>query len=173
MKLTTKLILSLLIVTATSFTRVVFAQCKERQIAKSCKPLLKPYLFDDYAISDLEFKLKPHKELVEFTVFGGQKYKLLFCTSGFTENVVINIYDKKNTASKPVNPVFSSGEKPSDKSSYEFTPKKTTTYYIEYDVPAAKGMVNQGCMVMFIGYQEGLQTEMLRKSKAGADDDEE
>ena len=128
------------------------AQCKAKQIAKDCKVNLKPFKYDGYATSELVFDDKKKTVEVEFTAFAGQDYKLIFCTSGFDEEVQVNIYDKRKTV-KNRTKVYDSSEG-IDNLFWSFAPKKSGTYYIEYEVPPSKdNTVKKGCVVLLIGFK--------------------
>ncbi len=151
MKRLIKYLLSILLVAYSS--EAAFSQCKAKQIVKGCRATLKPYFYDGYAVSDINFGNKPQKMEVEFTAFAKQKYRLVFCTSGFAEPVVLNIFDKSSRA-KVRNKVYSN-EKGIEKAIWNITPPKTTTYYIQYDVPASTdGKDKTGCVVMLISYSD-------------------
>ena len=131
----------------------VYAQCKANAIVKSYKSNMLPYVYDSYAVNKIEFDATPKKMEVEFTAFAGEKYRLVFGTSGFKESVQVNIYDKSNKVKKR-NKVYDS-ESGIDNLFWTFDPPKTGTFYIEYDIPASSdGQKKTGCMVMMIGYEE-------------------
>lgn len=127
-------------------------KCKAKQISKDCRNNLAPFKYDSYAVNEITFTDKPQTVEVEFTAFAGQKYKLVFCTSGFEEEVALNIYDR-SVKSKKRNKVYDS-EKGIDNLFWSFEPPKSGTYYINYELPPAKnGKEGKGCIVMMIGYQ--------------------
>lgn len=128
-----------------------YSQCKAKQIVKGCRGDLKPFFYDGYALSDITFTEKTQKIEVEFTAFGKQKYRMVFCTSGFTEVVPINIYDK-SSRSKNRNNVYTNANV--EKAVWNLTPPKTTTYFIQYELPATKEANKKGCIVMLIGYSD-------------------
>ena len=134
----------------------VYAQCKAKQIMKGCKPNVpKPYKYDSYAISDFTFDKKAKSVEVEFTAFQGQKYKLIFCSSGFDEAVKMNIYDKSNRIKLGRTKLYDNSQG-IDNNFWSFEPSKSGNYYIDYDIPpSTDGSVKQGCVVMLIGYAEG------------------
>lgn len=130
-----------------------FAQCRPKIIAKNCKSNMQQFVYDSYVTNELKFDDTPKKIEVEFTAFAGEKYRLVFCTSGFKEEVKLNIYDKSNKVKKR-NKVYDT-ESGIDNLFWTFDPIKTGTYYIEYEVPVALDAVKKnGCMVMLIGYEE-------------------
>lgn len=131
-----------------------YAQCKAKQIVKECKGSIAPYQYDSYALNEINFDpKKPQTIEVEFTAFAGQQYKLVFCTSGFEEAVVLSIYDKSQR-SKKRNKLYDGGTGKDKKWSFE--PKKAGTYFIDYEIPAAINAQAKktGCIVMLIGYNE-------------------
>ncbi|MBN8703491.1 MAG: hypothetical protein J0M08_10525 [Bacteroidetes bacterium] len=158
-----KIISALLLTTILVFVFNVHtnAQCKAKQIAKSCRGAMKPYYYDGFAESEITIGKKAKKQEIEFTAFGKQKYKLIFCTSGFPENVSINIYDKGKT--KPNRTKVYSNES-INKAEWVVAPAKTTTYYIEYDIPEGTSAPRKECVIMLIGFDE--------KSAVGYGDDE-
>lgn len=128
-----------------------FSQCSVKHIVKNYKANIKPFKYDSYAMNDIIFTGNPQQIEVEFTAFAGQKYKLVFATSGFEENVTVNIYDHNNR-SKKRKKMFDN-DSGIDNLFWSFEPTKSGTYYIDYDIPpAGAGQAQQGCMVMLIGY---------------------
>lgn len=133
-----------------------FAQdCKAKQISKSCKANIeKPYRYDSYAISEFIFDSKPKKVEVQFTAFQGQKYKIVFCSSGFDEELSLNIYDKSNRVKKGRKKIYDNAMG-IDNNFWSFVPPKSGNYFIEYDVaPTKDGSTKKGCVIMLIGYTE-------------------
>jgi len=133
-----------------------FAQdCKAKQISKSCKANIeKPYKYDSYAISEFVFDAKPKKVEVQFTAFQGQKYKIIFCSSGFDEGLSMNIWDKSNRVKKGRKKIYDNSMG-IDNNFWSFVPPKSGNYFIEYDVaPTKDGSTKKGCVIMLIGYTE-------------------
>ncbi|MBN8697109.1 MAG: hypothetical protein J0L87_11330 [Bacteroidetes bacterium] len=131
-----------------------FAQnCKAKDIVKKSKDnIAKPYKYDSYAISEFTFTDKPQKVEVQFTAFQGQKYKLVFCSSGFEEAVTLNIYDKSNRVKKGRKKIYDNNQG-IDNNFWSFEPPKSGNYFIEYELPASTtGKEKKGCVVMLIGF---------------------
>ncbi len=128
-----------------------FWQCKAKQIMKSCKPNVpKPYKYDAYVITEFTFDNKVKKQEVLFTAFRGMKYRLIFCSSGFEEQVKMNIYDKSSRVKKGRTKVYDNAQGV-DNNFWSFQPAKAGNYYIEYDVPKSiDGKVKTGCVVLLI-----------------------
>ena len=61
---------------------------------------LAPYQYDAYAVQEITYGAKAKKESLEFAVFSGEDYKLVFCKTELPQEVGITIYDdnpKKKT----------------------------------------------------------------------------
>jgi hypothetical protein len=144
-------LLLLIIIPFTFFTDLLFAQCNAKQIMNECKPNIpKPYKYDSYAISEFKFNDKEKNVEVVFTAFAGQKYNLIFCSSGFDEQVEINIYDKTNHIKKGRKKLYDNSEG-IDNNFWWFEPTKSGNYYIEYNVPKSiDGSQKKGCVVILI-----------------------
>jgi hypothetical protein len=145
--------ISIILLFAGSLLGSLHAQCNAKEIAKKCKSNLKPFSYDGFADNSFTFKDKAQTISVEFTAYAGQSYKLVFATSGFKEEVKVNIYDKNKNNPKRQK-VYDSANG-IDNLFWSFEPSKTGTYYIEYEVPpASEGDSGKiGCMVLLIGYK--------------------
>lgn len=131
----------------------VFSQCKSKSIVKGCKQNLTPFKYSGAAINEFVIDEKAKKVEVEFTAYGGQEYRLIFCSSAnFSEDVKINIYDKrKNVKSRKLIYDTSSGI---DNLFWVFEPPKTGNYFIEYEIPeSVDDTKKEACMMLIIGYQ--------------------
>ena len=130
-----------------------YSQCRPKVIAKNCKSNMEQFVYDAFVTNEIVFDSKDKKIELEFTAFAGEKYKLVFCTSGFTDSLKLNIYDKSSKVKKR-NKVYDN-QNGIENLFWSFIPPKTGTFYIEYDVPATlDGATRKGCMVMLIGYEE-------------------
>lgn len=128
------------------------AQCKSKDIIKGCKKNLAPYKYSGAAVTDIVTENKAKKYDVEFTAYQGQKYRLIFCSSGNVEGIQLNIFDKPK--------ILKSRKKVYDNSQgiegnfWVFEPTKHGNYYIEYEVPAGTAEEKkQACVVLIVGYQ--------------------
>jgi len=155
----TKQILTLAVVFSLSMfiTASAFAQapCKAKQIASGCKAnIKKPFRYDSYAVNEFTFDAKQHEVEVQFTAFQGQKYKVVFCSSGFDEAITMNIFDKSNKIKNNRHKLFDNSAG-IDSDFWSFEPAKSGNYFIEYEIPKAKdGKVHKGCIVMLVGYTD-------------------
>lgn len=154
MKFPTKIHLIVIMVSAfLSTNHFVFGQCKAKDIVKRSKAnITKPYKYDSYVLNEINFDDKEKKIEVMFTAFQGQKYRILFLTSGFEEPLTVDIYDKSNRVKKGRTKVFDNTQG-IDNNFWSFQPTKSGNYFIEYGVPKSlNGKVKKGCVVMIIGY---------------------
>lgn len=130
-----------------------FGQCKSKVIVKTEKPKLKPFKYSGAAVNDIVIDDKAKIIDIEFTAYGGQQYRLVFCPSdNITQDIKIKIFDKrKNIKSRKL--IFETSSKSETPSTFD--PPKSGNYYIEYNVPANEtaDAQNEGCMVLMIGYQ--------------------
>jgi hypothetical protein len=128
-------------------------QCKAKQIANACKDnIRKPFKYDSYAINEFTFDDKEKQVEVQFTAFQGQKYKIVFCSSGFDEPLSMNVYDKSMKIHNNRHKLYDNS-KGIDSNFWTFEPTKSGNYYILYEVPKSiDGAVKKGCVVMLIGY---------------------
>ena len=135
------------------FAQGLQAQCSPHKIAKKFKPNLDPYKYDDYAYNPITFTDKPQTIEVLFTAFSGMKYKLVFGTSLFDENVKVNIYDKSMRNRKRTKLYDNSSGV--DNLFWSVELEQPGVYYIDYQVPPKGNFKStDGCMVLLIGYQQ-------------------
>ena len=145
------ILLSVLVVLSVNIS---FAQCKAKSLVKENKSKLGDYKYDSYALNEIIYGEKKEKIEIEFSCYAGLEYKIIFCTSKLTQNIGITIYDKPKTSKKRTVLYFDE----SGKDSYfaTFSPSKTGTYFIEYEVPPAAQPKDKskGCVVILIGMKQ-------------------
>ncbi len=129
------------------------AQCKVKPIVKNCMPLLAPYQYDSYAVKEITYNAKEKKEILEFSVFSGEEYKLVFGKTDLPQEVGIIIYDKHPSKKDKKLLYFDESGKKGD-FVFNFQPRTTGTYYIEFEIPAASAANQKGCFVLLIGIQD-------------------
>ena len=131
----------------------IVSQCSPHKIAKNFRPNLEPYKYDSYAYNEVTFTDKPQTIEVQFTAFSGMKYKLVFGTSMFDEDVHVNIYDKSMRTHKRSK--LYDNNNGVDNLFWSYEVDTPGVYYVDYEIPA-KGSAKaaDGCMVMLIGYLE-------------------
>ncbi|MFN4234786.1 MAG: hypothetical protein ACK4IK_08275 [Bacteroidia bacterium] len=147
-----KLLYTLILAAVTLVSVDVNAQCKSKEITKGCKKNLEAYKYSGSAVTDIVVDNKPKKYEVEFTAYQGQKYRLIFCSSGNVEGIQLNIFDKPKTL-KSRKKVYDNSQG-IEGNFWVFETTQHGNYYIEYDVPAGKSDENkQACVVLVVGYQ--------------------
>lgn len=151
MKVRTRIIAVIVLLFAAAACAV--AQCSARSIVRKNKSRMAPYQYDSYALKEITFDpFKPQVVEIEFTAFAGYKYKLVFGTSDFAENINLNIYDKC-LRSKKRNKLYDSKE--SEENNWAFEPEKPGTYYINYEVPRSiSGVKKKACAIMMVGFKD-------------------
>jgi hypothetical protein len=142
-----------LVLAAITFVSVnANAQCKSKDITKGCKKNLDAYKYSGAAVTDIVTDNIPKKYEVEFTAYQGQKYRLIFCSSGNVDGIQLNIFDKPKTL-KSRKKVYDNSQG-IEGNFWVFEPTKHGNYYIEYDVPAGTAEEKkQACVVLIVGYQ--------------------
>ncbi len=127
------------------------SQCKLAGIISDHKMNIpKPFKYDGFNLTNINFDQQDHLLKTEFMAFKGQKYKLMFCTSGFEELVTITVFDKENPELKVTEKIL--GDKDS---SWTFEPPKAGTYSVMFNFPPSNtGVEHKECIVMLIGFSE-------------------
>jgi hypothetical protein len=128
------------------------AQCKVKPIVKNLMPSLEPYQYDSYAVKEVVYGTKEKKEILEFSVYSGEEYKLVFGKTVLPQEIGITIYDEHPKNKGKIIYIDESGKK--DNFVCNFQPTKTGTYYIEFDIPPATAPNQKGCFVVLIGIKE-------------------
>lgn len=129
------------------------AQCKVKPIVKNCMPMLKPYQYDSYAVKEIAYSAKAKKEILEFSVYSDEEYKLVFGKTSLPQEVGIVIYDKHPGKKDKKLLYFDESGKKGD-FVFNFQPKASGTYFIEFDIPPASAPEQKGCFVLLIGIKD-------------------
>ena len=126
-------------------------QCKVKPIVKSCMPMMAPFQYDSYVVKEIVYGKTPKKESLDFQVFSDEEYKLVFGQTSLPKEVGITIYGLEK-GKKKILYFDESGKKSSQ--TFNFTPGRSGTYYIEYEIPATDQPNQKGCFVVLIGVKE-------------------
>ena len=129
-----------------------FAQCKMQAIIQDGQTHVKsPYKYNGYWMSKFIFDQKSKNIEGHFVAFQGEKYRIIFCSSGFEETLKISIYDKSSRTEKGRKKLYDSSES-KEKNYWAFEPTKSGDYFIEYAIPPSKdGVERSACVVLIIG----------------------
>lgn len=127
-----------------------FSQYKISQIIDENKvSIQKPYKYDGFLMNEFSFEQINKNIPIEFVAFKGQKYKLIFCTSEYEEQVIISIYDKANPNVKLAEKTMDASNK-----TWTYEPLVSVTYSIVYEIPPSNTEADhKACMVMLIGFK--------------------
>lgn len=127
------------------------AQCKVKPIVKSCMPMMQPFQYDCYVVKEINYGAKTKKETLDFQVFSDEEYKLVFGQTVLPQEVGITIYGMEK-GKKKILYFDESGKKSSQ--TFNFSPNKSGTYYIEYEIPPSTAANQKGCFVVLIGVKD-------------------
>lgn len=130
----------------------VRGQCKVKPIVKNLMPSLAPYQYDSYAVKEVSYGTKEKKDLLEFSVYSNEEYKLVFGKTVLPQEIGITIYEGNPKKKGQIIFIDESGMK--DKYTCNFKPTKTGTYYIQFEIPVATAPNQKGCFVVLIGIKE-------------------
>ncbi len=126
-----------------------YAQYKISQIIEENKDhIAEPYAYDGFLMNEFTFDMINKDVHNEFVAFKKQKYNLVFCTSGFEEEVKISIYDKNEPSVKVVEKTMNA-----DNKSWTWATDKAATYSVVYEVPPSNSDIeHKACIVMLISF---------------------
>ena len=129
-----------------------FAQVKVKSVIQNCQTYIKnPYKYNGYWMSEFTFDQKSKKIEGHFVAFEGEKYHIVFCSSGFEELIKICVYDKSSRIEKDRTKLYDSSQS-KEKNYWSFEPKESGDYFIEYSIPPSNnGLLKKSCVVLIIG----------------------
>jgi|SRR3954465_13747108 hypothetical protein len=136
------------------FCYLGIAQCDVAKIVGLNKAnITSPYRYDGFSIQDIPFVPHPKttKEIhSEFIAFSKQTYKVVFCAAGFTEDVVISIYNKKRPDVKVAEQTVNASS-----TNWVFEPLKPGIYDIVFKPASSSSDIeHKGCIIMLIGFKK-------------------
>ncbi len=138
------------------FTTIQTADnCDKKVLTTSCKKKLVPFKYDSQKFTKINFTKKTQQLEVEVPIFIGEKYRLVFNTSGLPKAININIYTKDKEAKKR-EAIFSTKDANTDEKEFVFDAPRARKMYVDYDVPADSSSTSQkltGCMIFMVGYK--------------------
>lgn len=136
------------------FTTIQTADnCDKKALTTSCKKKLDPYKYDSQKFTKINFTKKPQQLEVEVPIFIGEKYRLVFNTSGMPKGIKINVYTKDKEAKKR-EAIFSNKDAKPEDTQLVFDVPRARKMYVDYDVPADSTNAKlSGCMIFMVGYK--------------------
>lgn len=127
--------------------------CDKKGLSTSCKKKLEPFKYDSQKFTKINFTNKTQQLEIEVPVFIGEKYRLVFNTSGLPKPISVNIYTKDKEVKKRET-IFSSKDLKSGETEFLFDAPRVRSMFIDYDIPAdSTNQKASGCMVFMIGYK--------------------
>lgn len=124
--------------------------CDKKGLTTSCKKKLEPFKYDSQKFTKINFTNKAQKLEIEVPVFIGEKYRLVFNTSGLPKPINVNVYTKDKEASKRESIFTNKG----GETEFIFDVPRVRKMYVDYDVPAdSTNQKGSGCVVFMMGYK--------------------
>lgn len=136
------------------FTTIQTADnCDKKALTASCKKKMEPFKYDSQKFTKINFTKKVQQLEVEVPIFIGEKYRLVFNTSGLPKGIKINIYTKDKEAKKRES-IFSNKDAKVEDKLLVFDAPRARKMYVDYDVPADSTTQKlTGCMIFMVGYK--------------------
>jgi hypothetical protein len=127
--------------------------CDKKALTAACKKKLEPYKYDSQKFTKINFTKKAQQLEVEVPVFIGEKYRLVFNTSGLPKPIRVSVYTK-DKESKKREAIFSNKDMKAGENELVFDAPRARKMYVDYDVPAdSTGAKSSGCVVFMVGYK--------------------
>jgi hypothetical protein len=135
------------------FTTIQTADnCDKKAMTAAAKKTLQPYKYDSQKYTKIVFTKKAQQLEVEVPIFIGEKYRLVFKTSGLPKNIKINVYTK-DKESKKRESIFSNKDA-KEGSELVFDAPRSRKMFVDYDVPADSSNTKAtGCVLFMVGYK--------------------
>ncbi len=136
------------------FTTIQTADnCDKKAMTASCKKKLDPFKYDSQKFTKINFTKKPQQLEVEVPIFIGEKYRLVFNTSGLPKGIKINVFTKDKEARKRES-IFSNKDAKAGENELVFDAPRARKMFVDYDVPTDSTNAKlTGCMIFMVGYK--------------------
>lgn len=125
--------------------------CNIRAMGDSCRPYLRPFLYESVNALHLPIKKEAQEKEVNFPTFSGQRYRLIINISAMPQGTTVIVYDKDNRH-KNRKVLYSAGDAAHRISTFDTDPKGDRLY-IDYEIPPNSGPPTSGCAVIMFGYE--------------------
>ncbi|MCX6296618.1 MAG: hypothetical protein NTX97_11235 [Bacteroidetes bacterium] len=127
--------------------------CDKKALTASCKKKLEPFKYDSQKFTKINFTKKAQQLEVEVPIFIGEKYRLVFNTSGLPKGIKINIFTKDKETKKR-EAIFSNKDAKDTEKELVFDAPRSRKMFVDYDVPADSTNAKlTGCMIFMVGYK--------------------
>jgi hypothetical protein len=141
---------------AYGFTTIQTADnCDKKTLTTACKKKLEPFKYDSQKFTKINYTKKAQQLEVEVPVFIGEKYRLVFNTSGLPKPIRVSVYTKDKEAKKR-EAIFSNKDMKAGENELVFDAPRARKMFVDYDVPAdstSGGAKVSGCVVFMVGYK--------------------
>jgi len=128
-------------------------QCDKKALTASCKKKMEPFKYDSQKFTKVMYTKKAQQLEVEVPVFIGEKYRLVFNTSGLPKPIQVNVYTKDKEAKKR-EAIYTSKDLKAGENEIVFDVPRVRKLYIDYDVPAdSTNSRMSGCVIFMVGYK--------------------
>ncbi|MCB9359663.1 MAG: hypothetical protein H6587_11520 [Flavobacteriales bacterium] len=146
--------LTIILLALSSIAAIQIAEeCDALALKTELKKELQPnYKYDSAKTTRFSYKTKEQRKEIEIPLFMGEKYRFLFNTSGLTQNIKIEIYNKPFDHKK--RELLYKLEPKKGQHIYTFEPEKSRKMYVTYTIPKVdEPTLVKDCLVLIIGYQ--------------------
>jgi hypothetical protein len=136
------------------FTTIQTADnCDKKAMTTSCKKKLDPFKYDSQKFTKINFTKKAQQLEVEVPIFIGEKYRLVFNTSGLPKGIQINVFTKDKETKKRES-IFNNKESKAGEDVLVFDAPRARKMFVDYDVPTDSTNAKlTGCMIFMVGYK--------------------
>ncbi|MGZ4049525.1 MAG: hypothetical protein ACXVPU_09455 [Bacteroidia bacterium] len=127
--------------------------CDKKAMTATCKKKLDPFKYDSQKFTKINFTKKAQQLEVEVPIFIGEKYRLVFNTSGLPKGIQINVFTKDKDSKKRES-IFSNKEAKAGEDVLVFDAPRARKMFVDYDVPTDSTNAKlTGCMIFMVGYK--------------------
>ena len=136
------------------FTTIQTADnCDKKAMTASCKKKLDPFKYDSQKFTKINFTKKVQQLEVEVPIFIGEKYRLVFNTSGLPKGIKINVFTKDKDSKKRES-IYDNKAAKAGEDVLVFDAPRARKMFVDYDVPTDSTNAKlTGCMIFMVGYK--------------------
>ncbi len=127
--------------------------CDKKTLTASCKKQLGDFKYDSQKFTKINYTKKAQQLEVEVPVFIGEKYRLVFNTSGLPKPLLVSVFTKDKESTKR-EAIYSTKDAKSGETEFIFDAPRARKMFVDYDVPAdTSSQKLSGCLVFMVGYK--------------------
>ena len=136
------------------FTTIQTADnCDKKAMTASCKKKLDTFKYDSQKFTKINFTKKVQQLEVEVPIFIGEKYRLVFNTSGLPKGIKINVFTKDKDSKKRES-IYDNKAAKAGEDVLVFDAPRARKMFVDYDVPTDSTNAKlTGCMIFMVGYK--------------------